>query len=853
MYLPQRYLCFFALIVTALAAEPEKNLVTVATKKISNVVSDKFISISLDPELLMDHDFASTDLLKLQEMASFFAPAYLRLSGPWCQKYRFEAYGDTANEKYVVTGETVEVVSQLVRESGMKLLVCLNPTLRASDGSWNSTEARNLLEVLHMMDLNIAVELGYERLKNEPHMSGSQMGADLLALSDLLEEFPRFRKASIVAPDITSLKVDDKIRIAEMLKTAGSKIQKIMWHTTDYSPKITEGSHDLGSKVRLGLHEMASDRKDIHDELAFYNAAHKPLWISEAERPAPQGRFVDAMQWVSKLGQAARMDVDVIMHSPTLQTLLHPTPEFWVSALHKQLVGSSVLDTRFVNERMGRETHIFAHCSTTGVSLGGIVVFGVNYRDEAVPLELHGIKDSEVRVYMITPENNIFEKNIHVNKAVPSLSSWVQPIILSPSNKSISLMMPAKSIVFWDVPNAGASACMPKESDRKKRFAADEIEDGPEEDKYHCGWSIIMANLPIFHRKPEQETKGRAEEEEIDYFSSNNIRVLGEKENLQKVDGTSVEVDKDDGFVDKVRMQQFSDPGLSYMGQNMPFLIHSLFPDSVSSEEQIRAKRAAPSLNPPIDLLKGSQLLHTINQNRAPRKEEKKPGGLFAPKILHRRLVAPIQATNFAQKFEQFKRDFEQKLEAQRQKKNEVSKLVLKRKVDNLLLPRSVGNQYKDAWPRMQPAKTKSNHRIIGKKEPEDEEESNYKGNNNGKRGTDELSPFRDAPETENPRVKRKSGTTNGDFEFELLDQNDLNKVDSVWPAYKNVILGKSPSEMPSVPTTAASSEQEKEDSKSEKDGNVLHQFFETANRILCSVRRALNPSLPCTCNKNKN
>lgn len=58
-------------------------------------------------------------------------------------------------------GETVEVVSQILRQTGLKLAMCLNPTLRKEDGSWNTTEARDLLQMLHLMDLDIALEMGY--------------------------------------------------------------------------------------------------------------------------------------------------------------------------------------------------------------------------------------------------------------------------------------------------------------------------------------------------------------------------------------------------------------------------------------------------------------------------------------------------------------------------------------------------------------------------------------------------------------------------------------------------------------------------------------------------------------------
>lgn len=58
------------------------------------------------------------------------------------------------------------------------------------------------------------------------------MGMDLLALADLLEKFPKFKKVPIVAPDITNFESEERLKFESLINRAGSKINAITWHTS---------------------------------------------------------------------------------------------------------------------------------------------------------------------------------------------------------------------------------------------------------------------------------------------------------------------------------------------------------------------------------------------------------------------------------------------------------------------------------------------------------------------------------------------------------------------------------------------------------------------------------------------
>lgn len=79
-----------------------------------------------------------------------------------------------------------------------------------------------------------------------------------------------------------------------------------------------------------------------------------------------QGWFLDALLWAQRLGTAARLGIQVVLRQPNIQGLKQPTPDYWVSVLHKALVGRAVLETRtpFHAEQNNSRTYVYAHCAT---------------------------------------------------------------------------------------------------------------------------------------------------------------------------------------------------------------------------------------------------------------------------------------------------------------------------------------------------------------------------------------------------------------------------------------------------------------------------------------------------------
>lgn len=82
-----------------------------------------------------------------------------------------------------------------------------------------------------------------------------------------------------------------------------------------------------------------------------------PLWLGESADASFQGtenvsdRFVGTFLWMDKLGLSASMGIRVVMRQSIfgefygmLNATFDPNPDYWVSVLHKKLVGTKVLD-----------------------------------------------------------------------------------------------------------------------------------------------------------------------------------------------------------------------------------------------------------------------------------------------------------------------------------------------------------------------------------------------------------------------------------------------------------------------------------------------------------------------------
>nr|CAD7396858.1 unnamed protein product [Timema poppensis] len=470
----QEWLSWLSLAaLVSIGLTDQEATLAVNTNKGVHVISDHFLSLTLDPEILL-RGTTSLGAARTLNMAKGLAPAYLRLGGPDSNRYTYKMAPDPGEqtENYTITVPHWIVVNQFARDTGLDLVVCLNILQRDGD-SWDPTDARGLVAFSDKMGYNPGWQLGYEFQDLTDDISAIQLGRDVATLRELLSTFPRFQHSLVLGPDITKFRNTEDINfLKDYLHEAGSVLSGLTWHP-HFNNQVNVTSDEM-----TGKSDSLDWDIDTLSKSTSRFASRKPLWIVESNGKRSDGTFKDALVWARRLGSAARLGAEVLMRQPSDQGLIHPEPDYWVSVLHKMLIGRSVLATQL---SQGNKTHLhlYAHCANTvehpcgtvGYELGAVALFGVNLMDNAVRVVVKaeawgGQAEGEVHQYVVTAGvggDPLRSRKVLLNGKHLELDSDGRLPVLSPSilrlDPSHTVTLPAYSIGFWVVPGAKARPC----------------------------------------------------------------------------------------------------------------------------------------------------------------------------------------------------------------------------------------------------------------------------------------------------------------------------------------------------------------------------------------------------------
>nr|CAD7424990.1 unnamed protein product [Timema monikensis] len=304
-------------------------------------------------------------------------------------------------------------------------------------------------------------------------ISAIQLGRDVATLRELLSTFPRFQHSLVLGPDITKFRNTEDINfLKDYLHEAVRVLSGLTWHP-HFNKQINVTSDEM-----TGKSDSLDWDIDTLSKSTSRFASRKPLWIVESNGKRSDGTFKDALVWAQRLGSAARLGAEVILRQPSDQGLIHPEPDYWVSVLHKMLIGRQVLATQLSR---GNKTHLHLYaqcantvehpCGTVGYELGAVALFGVNLMDNAVRVVVKaeawgGQAEGEVHQYVVTAGvggDPLRSRKVLLNGKHLELDSDGRLPVLSPSilqlDPSHTVTLPAYSIGFWVVPGAKARPC----------------------------------------------------------------------------------------------------------------------------------------------------------------------------------------------------------------------------------------------------------------------------------------------------------------------------------------------------------------------------------------------------------
>ena len=363
--------------------------------------------------------------------------------------------------------------------AGGRLLYDLNIELRYGP-QWDSTNARSLMKYLISKEYHNDVHF---ELGNEPpyhkfstaafNATGERLAKDFLILKRVLGEFNEFRNCKLVGMDGETPRdgtyTGDSAKVMkDFVKYIKHNISAITAHhyyfhgppaTLDQFYNITWFKY---FETTLGLMRES-----------LYEAAGGPvdIWIGETAdsnsggTPKITDSYASGFLWLDKLGIAAQNEIKLVarqsFYSTTSYNLLnlefYPNPDYWLSYVFKQLVGTRVLQTSVTSQYRGLSRNatsvsngllrVYAHCAShrSGYPLGSItlVVVNINTGKQSACLDLNSeqFHNYNASLYLMTPEdNNLVSRNVQLNGktlkmvdeyTLPELNTYQKPVDLN--------------------------------------------------------------------------------------------------------------------------------------------------------------------------------------------------------------------------------------------------------------------------------------------------------------------------------------------------------------------------------------------------------------------------------------
>ncbi|XP_017282878.1 heparanase [Kryptolebias marmoratus] len=489
-------------------------------------VDPRFLSVTIDASLASEERFML--LLrsqKIRTLAKALSPAFLRFGGtsqdfmvfsprrsrqpdagltadescgdmrlPWWLESRLKE--DWALQQLVLVKEeqqrkyrrvrftelTVDLLHSFSSCSGLNLIFGLNALLRTDDNSWNSSNARSLLQYCESKRYNMSWELGNEPNSFEKkagiRVDGYQLGMDFAHLRRMMSESELYRNAGLYGPDVGQPRDHRVDLLKSFLQSGAEAVDACTWHHYYVNGRDTSLKDFLDPGVldtlALKINEVLKTVKQA--------SPGKPVWLGETSSAFGGGAaglsdaFVSGFMWLDKLGLGARLGLDIMMRQVLvgsgsyhmIDDNLDPLPDYWLSVLYKRLVGPEVLQIQAVSDfGQSKRVRLYLHCANKkSYTSGSVVLISMNLSKKAVRISAPAlVSNSTVDAFVLQSdrpgEEGLSSRCVKLNgaalkmvddKTLPDLSG----VRLRPAEH---VQLPAHSLAFFVFPDAKAAAC----------------------------------------------------------------------------------------------------------------------------------------------------------------------------------------------------------------------------------------------------------------------------------------------------------------------------------------------------------------------------------------------------------
>nr|XP_046232068.1 heparanase isoform X2 [Scatophagus argus] len=298
------------------------------------------------------------------------------------------------------TEYTVDLLYSFTNCSGMDLIFGLNALLRTADNTWNSSNARSLLQYCESRRYRMSWELGNEPNSFEKkagiRVDGRQLGQDFVRLREMMSESRLYQSAGLYGPDVGQPRDHRTDLLKGFLQTGAEAVDACTWHHYYVNGRDTSLEDFLDPEV---LDTLALKTNEVLEEVKLASP-RKPVWLGETSSaygggaPGLSDTFAAGFMWLDKLGLAAKLGLDVVMRQVLVGSgsyhlvddNLDPLPDYWLSVLYKRLVGPEVLRVEaFSDFGRSKRVRLYLHCANRkrSVTLNGDVLKMVD--DKTLP------------------------------------------------------------------------------------------------------------------------------------------------------------------------------------------------------------------------------------------------------------------------------------------------------------------------------------------------------------------------------------------------------------------------------------------------------------------------------------
>ena len=424
---------------------------------------------------------------RLRALTKHLGPSYMRVSGTWANSTYLEAEGERlsgppAGYNQVLTRAqwrgAVDFARAVDAKIGISYAVSEGP--RGADGVWKTDQAQRLLDLTRAS----GGDLAFSEFINEPNAASLGRLPKDYSVVDYTRDFGIFKAwatrqapaMKIVGPggvgeggDLSQVPVASLAKMLlteELMKANPNSVEVVSYH---FYGNVSERCAKTRPKTADRAEALSPEWLDLTlRDWGYYSRLRDkyepgdPMWVTETAQAACGGSpwasaFVDSFRYVNQLGLLAQKDVKVVFHNTLAasdyslidERTREPRPNYWAAILWRRTMGTTVLTSPV---SPSPDVRIYAHCLPGGN--GGVGLAAINLGESSYRIAA----GRGARVWLMQ-SGSLDNKTITVNGRTPRLEADGSLSGLGEARVSASFAVPAKSIAFTAVGDAGNAAC----------------------------------------------------------------------------------------------------------------------------------------------------------------------------------------------------------------------------------------------------------------------------------------------------------------------------------------------------------------------------------------------------------